>query len=121
MRGAAPTARGAEMEIHVGTSGWSYAHWEGVLYPPGLPAHERLAHYRRQFRTVEVNSTCYRWPRPATFAAWRRRLGAGFLLSVKAPRGLTHARQLYAPEVWLGRIAADLRHLGDRLRALPVQ
>ncbi len=109
------------MGVHVGTSGWSYPHWEGVLYPPGLPAHQRLAHYRRQFQTVEVNSTFYRWPRPATFAGWRRRLGDGFLLSVKAPRGLTHARRLYAPEVWLGRIAAGLRHLGVRLGALLVQ
>ena len=30
----------------------------------------------------------------------------GFRLSVKAPRGLTRARKLYAPEGWLQRIAA---------------
>ena len=23
--------------IRIGTSGWSYDHWAGVLYPPGLP------------------------------------------------------------------------------------
>jgi uncharacterized protein YecE (DUF72 family) len=23
------------MTVHVGTSGWSYDHWDGVLYPPG--------------------------------------------------------------------------------------
>ena len=24
--------------IHIGTSGWSYSHWAGVLYPEGLPS-----------------------------------------------------------------------------------
>lgn len=109
------------MTAHIGTSGWSYAHWQGVLYPHGASAAERLDCYLRHFRTVEVNSTHYRWPRPATFAGWRRRMGDGFLLSVKAPRGLTHARRLYGPEEWLARIGAGVCELGDRLGVLLVQ
>jgi uncharacterized protein YecE (DUF72 family) len=107
--------------IHIGTSGWSYAHWDGVLYPHGLPPHERLARYVEVFGTAEVNSTFYRWPRGATFASWRRRLPDHFLLSVKAPRGLTHGRRLYGPEAWLARISEAARHLGDRLGPLLVQ
>ena len=91
--------------MHVGTSGWSYDHWEHVLYPPGTPPRDRLAHYVRRFGTVELNSSFYRWPKPATFASWRRRLPEGFLLSVKAPRGLTHGKKLYAPEAWVERFA----------------
>ena len=79
------------MGVHIGTSGWSYDHWDGVLYPPGTPPRDRLAHYVRRFSTVELNASFYRWPRDASFASWRRRLPAGFALSVKAPRGLTHA------------------------------
>ena len=30
--------------IWIGTSGWSYAHWDGVLYPPGLPPRD-MAEY----------------------------------------------------------------------------
>ena len=105
----------------IGTSGWSYGHWDGVLYPPGLPPHERLARYVGAFRTAEVNSTFYRWPRAATFAGWRRRLPPGFVLSVKAPRGLTHGKRLYGPEVWLARLAEGLQHLGDRRGPLLVQ
>ena len=26
------------MAVHIGTSGWSYDHWDGVLYPPGTPS-----------------------------------------------------------------------------------
>lgn len=109
------------MAIHVGTSGWSYDHWEGVLYPEGTPPGERLAHYVERFDTVEVNSTFYHWPPDATFAGWRRRLPEGFLMSVKAPRGLTHGKRLYEPEEWLKRIAGALRCLETKLGVLLVQ
>jgi uncharacterized protein YecE (DUF72 family) len=105
----------------VGTSGWSYDHWTGVLYPPGLPPRDRLAHYVGAFDTVEVNATFYRWPPPATFASWRRRLPDGFELTVKAPRGLTHARRLFGPEQWLERMTAGLHELAGRRGPLLVQ
>jgi uncharacterized protein YecE (DUF72 family) len=109
------------MTIHVGTSGWSYDHWDGVLYPPGTPQRERLGHYVRAFDTVELNASFYRWPRDATFRGWQRRLPDGFALSVKAPRGLTHAKKLYAPEAWIERIAASWHELGDKRAVLLVQ
>jgi uncharacterized protein YecE (DUF72 family) len=84
---------------HIGTSGWSYDHWSEVLYLAGLPARDRLAHYTQRFSTVELNASFYRWPKTATFASWRRRLPDQFLLSVKAPRGLTHGKRLHAPDV----------------------
>src|SRR5690348_17217427 len=98
---------------HIGTSGWSYDHWQGVLYPEGLPPRERLDRYvAHGYDTVELNASFYRWPGDATFASWKRRLPEDFLLTVKAPRALTHARRLYEPEAWLGRIAQGLCHLG---------
>jgi uncharacterized protein YecE (DUF72 family) len=109
------------MAIHIGTSGWSYGHWEHVLYPPGLPAQRRLGEYVQRFETVELNSSFYRWPRSSAFASWRRRLPDGFLMSVKAPRGLTHAKKLYAPEVWTQRIAESWHELGSRRAVLLVQ
>jgi len=107
--------------IHIGTSGWSYDHWEDVLYPAGTPARARLDYYCRQFGTVELNASFYRWPRESVFAGWRRRLPEGFLFSVKAPRGLTHAKKLYAPEVWVDRIARSWHELGDKRAVLLVQ
>ncbi|MCJ8503676.1 DUF72 domain-containing protein [Kocuria flava] len=109
------------MAWHIGTSGWSYDHWEHVLYPPGTPPARRLAVYARTFGTVELNASFYRWPRDATFAGWRERLPEGFLLSVKAPRGLTHAKKLYAPEAWTGRITGAWHELGARRGVLLVQ
>ena len=105
----------------IGTSGWSYDHWGGVLYPPGMPARNRLARYVEVFDTVELNASFYRWPPPATFASWRRRLPSGFELTVKAPRGLTHARRLFEPEPWIERITAGLHEVAGRRGPFLVQ
>ncbi|MEC5148653.1 uncharacterized protein YecE (DUF72 family) [Cryobacterium psychrotolerans] len=43
------------MSIGIGTSGWSYEHWDGVLYPAGLLAARRLEVYAARFDTVELN------------------------------------------------------------------
>jgi uncharacterized protein YecE (DUF72 family) len=107
--------------IAIGTSGWSYDHWTPQLYPPGLPPRDRLARYAASFSTVELNSSFYRWPRDAAFRSWHHRLPSGFALSVKAPRGLTHAKKLYQPEVWVERIARGWHELGDSRAVLVVQ
>ncbi|HEX6290202.1 MAG TPA: DUF72 domain-containing protein [Herpetosiphonaceae bacterium] len=109
------------MTAYIGTSGWSYDHWHGVLYPPGVPQRERLAYYVQHYQTVEVNSTFYQWPADHVFASWYRRVPHTFCLSVKAPRGLTHGRRLYAPEAWLLRINRSLRFLGHKRGVLLVQ
>ncbi|WP_324652152.1 DUF72 domain-containing protein [Georgenia sp. H159] len=109
------------MTIHIGTSGWSYDHWTGPLYPEGTHPRDRLARYVEAFGTVELNASFYRWPRDASFASWRRRMPEGFVLSVKAPRGLTHAKRLYAPERWAERIAGAWHELGETRGILLVQ
>ena len=121
-QGLGRTAAGAQNRgmARVGTSGWSYDHWDGVLYRPGLPARDRLARYVEAFDTVELNASFYRWPPPSSFVSWRRRLPEGFELTVKAPRGLTHARRLYGPEQWIERMTAGLHELAGRRGPLPV-
>lgn len=119
MSGPVPPLRPGE--VRVGTSGWSYDHWRDVLYPRGLPSRRWLAHYAETFDTVELNGSFYHWPRAETFAGWRDQLPDGFLMSVKAPRGLTHARKLAAPERWTARIADGLAALGERRGMLLLQ
>jgi uncharacterized protein YecE (DUF72 family) len=109
------------MAIHIGTSGWSYDHWQSVLYPPGTPVQDRLGYYLSYFQTVELNSSFYRWPKLITFQGWYQRLPDHFQLSVKAPRGLTHAKKLYAPEVWMERITRCWHELHHKRAVLLVQ
>jgi uncharacterized protein YecE (DUF72 family) len=107
--------------VRIGTSGWSYQHWTGVLYAPGLAPAKRLARYVEVFDTVELNASFYRWPKDSTFAAWRDQLPAGFTMSVKAHRGLTHYRRLASPGPWIERFDRCWHLLGDRRGVLLVQ
>jgi uncharacterized protein YecE (DUF72 family) len=107
--------------VHIGTSGWSYSHWEDVLYPPGTPPSRRLALYVARFDTVELNASFYRWPKDSTFTGWRNRLPEGFQLSVKASRGLTHAKRLHEPEAWVARMSSAWHELADRRGVVLVQ
>lgn len=109
------------MSVYVGTSGWSYPHWDGVLYPTGLAPGARLRNYVSTFDTVELNASFYRWPPESRFQSWNERLPTGFVMSVKAPRGLTHAKRLYAPEVWVDRMKAGWQALGDKRAVMLVQ
>jgi len=98
--------------IHVGCSGWNYAHWRnGVFYPPRLRAREWLAYYANEFETVEVNATFYRLPKESTVDGWVERTPPGFVFAVKASRYLTHVKRLAG-------LADGLDTLLDRLRPL---
>ena len=104
--------------VQVGTSGWSYDHWKGVLYEAGVSSGERLRRYAEEFDTVELNASFYRWPGDGRFGQWRDQLPAGFTMSVKAPRGLTHGKRLRSPEQWVERIARAWDELSDHRGAI---
>jgi uncharacterized protein YecE (DUF72 family) len=82
---------------------------------------QRLARYCEEFDTVELNASFYRWPRDATFQGWYDRLPVGFTMSVKASRGLTHARRLRSPEQWVERITRAWDVMHDKRGAVLVQ
>ncbi|MCW3092129.1 MAG: hypothetical protein JWP81_3198 [Ferruginibacter sp.] len=82
------------MEWIIGCSGFSYKSWKPLFYPTHLPSTKWFEFYCEHFNTVELNVTFYRFPRAKTFATWYRRSPAGFTFSVKAPRLITHYKQL---------------------------
>ncbi len=109
------------MTIHIGTSGWSYDHWQGLLYPEKTPVGKRLPYYLARYDTVEVNNTYYRWPADAVFAGWKAKLPPGFVMSVKAARGLSHYARLNNPQEWMQRMAQGMWGLGEHLGVFLVQ
>ncbi len=109
------------MTILVGTSGWTYDSWAGPFYPKGVARRRWLEFYAERLGTVELNASHYRWPRDTAFAGWHDRLPAGFEMTVKAPRALTHAKRLDAPERWSEIIERGMRLLGDRAGPLLLQ
>ncbi|WP_344981758.1 DUF72 domain-containing protein [Streptosporangium fragile] len=105
----------------VGTSGWQYDHWRGVLYPPGLARGRWLERYGECFRTVENNGVFYRLPARETFESWRDRTPEGFVMAVKASRFLTHVKRLRDPEEPVERLLGVAGGLGDRLGPVLLQ
>src|SRR4028118_1803782 len=103
------------MAIYIGTSGWSYNHWRGILYPHKASSKERLDCYVARYNTVEVNNSFYRWPSHDVFEAWREQVPAGFRMTIKASRALSHSKRLREPEEWTTRIAEGVACLGDKL------
>jgi uncharacterized protein YecE (DUF72 family) len=80
--------------VHVGCSGWNYAHWRERIYPKGLRPSRWLEHYATLFDTVEVNATFYRLPRREAVARWVEQTPEEFVFTVKASRYLTHLKRL---------------------------
>ncbi|WP_433492425.1 DUF72 domain-containing protein [Nocardia grenadensis] len=109
------------MTLHIGTSGWQYRDWRGVLYPDRCPQRLWLEHYAAGFATVENNNAFYRLPARETFDAWRERTPAGFVMAVKASRFLTHMKRLRDPEEPVTRLLHHAGGLGPRLGPVLVQ
>jgi uncharacterized protein YecE (DUF72 family) len=118
----APQAGGVAVpSIRVGTSGWSYAHWRGRFYPPGLPSSAWLSYYTTQFGTVELNGSFYRLPSPAAVAHWREVAPRGFDFAVKMSRFITHVRRLKEVHEQTLLFAERLSGLGPALGPFLVQ
>ncbi len=103
------------MTVRVGTSGYQYLHWRGVLYPRGLPLRRWLDRYATFFDTVELNATFYRLPSPEAVARWREAVPHGFTFAVKGSRYLTHLKRLRDVGAGLGRFLRPIARLGPTL------
>ena len=102
--------------MRVGTSGWIYPHWRGLLYPKRLSrGRTELDYYAQEFDTVEVNNSFYRLPKREVFESWRQRVPDRFEFAVKASRYLTHMRRLREPAEPLQRLMNSAEGLGDKL------
>jgi uncharacterized protein YecE (DUF72 family) len=102
-------------QIHIGTSGWHYKHWLGKFYPADLKPADMLAHYVRQFDTVELNNSFYHLPAETTFEAWRKNTPAGFRFAVKGSRFITHMKKLGNVEEGTSRFIERVEILGRKL------
>jgi len=103
------------VRVHIGTSGWVYAHWRRLFYPDEMPESEWLAFYARHFGSVEINRSFYRLPTRENFAAWRNGTPNDFVFAVKASRYITHMKKLKEPEQTLPPLLEAVVGLGEKL------
>lgn len=101
--------------IHIGTSGWHYAHWRGPFYPERFAGEDMLRFYCQRFRTVEINNSFYHLPAKKTFRQWRQHTPRGFLFAVKGSRYITHMKKLKDPRAGLRKFLSHAEGLGPKL------
>jgi len=80
---------------HIGTAGWSYPDWKGIVYPPsGVRGNQNLAALSRLVDAVEINVTFYRPVSPGMVHSWLKAVvpRPAFKFTAKAPSLLTHTR-----------------------------
>jgi uncharacterized protein YecE (DUF72 family) len=88
----------SRVRFWIGPSGWSYADWDGIVYPQSKPrGFKPLAHIARYFNAVEVNSSFYRIPAARMTAAWPRQVPEEFRFAVKLTQIFTHERGEFPP------------------------
>ena len=102
-------------KVFIGTSGWSYKHWQGVFYPKDLAADKWLEYYSRYFKTVEINNSFYRLPAAKTFRSWYKQTPRDFIFSVKASRFITHMKKLKEPRKTVKKFLKQAVYLKEKL------
>ncbi|GLJ11132.1 hypothetical protein SUGI_0144040 [Cryptomeria japonica] len=84
-------------KFQIGTSGYIYKHWKGVVYPEQVPQKKWFEYYTHIFDTAEINNTFYRLPSHEVFETWRDQAPAGFCYALKFSRFGTHLKRLKDP------------------------
>ena len=110
-------------KISCGIAGWSYADWQGFVYPPGTK--DQLCYVAPYVDMIEINSSFYRPPTARTVQSWIRRTRdlPDFFFTAKLHQDITHKGRLepamvaaihdgFEPMVDAGR----LRHLLAQFR-----
>ena len=109
------------MNLYVGTSGYAYKEWKGTFYPEDLPDQQFLRYYGERFRSVEINNTFYRMPKPSIVEAWAAEVPPEFRFVIKASQQITHKQRLKDSGDSLAYLIKVSAGLGERLGPLLFQ
>ena len=109
------------MNLHVGTSGYSYKEWKGNFYPEKLPAKDMLTYYASRLAAVELNNTFYRLPQKSMVENWKQQVPDNFRFSVKASQRITHFKRLKEVEDETKYLLDTVSVLGNRLGVILFQ
>lgn len=109
------------MKIYVGTSGWAFPNWVGILYPDDLPQKKWLNFYSQVFNCVEVNSTFYRLFKTSTYSNWLKSVGDNFRFIIKIPQEISHKKRLMNIFPELDDFCSNIEILGTKIGLLLLQ
>ena len=86
----------------IGTAGWAYPHWNGLVYPKShLAGQHALEFVSRYFDTVEINSSFYQPLKPEVVRLWMKKVerNSRFQFTAKLHQQFTHQRILQDCEI----------------------
>ncbi|MBC7828170.1 MAG: DUF72 domain-containing protein [Chitinophagaceae bacterium] len=110
------------IETWIGCSGFHYKEWKEIFYPAGLPQNRWFEYYSRQFNTLELNTTFYRFPRLSFLQNWYNKSPELYRFSAKAPRLITHYKQFNDSKRMLSDFYGTCREgLGNKLGCILFQ
>ena len=81
----------------IGTAGWSYPHWNGLVYPKAHAAsYHPLEQVAQMMDVVEINSSFYSPLRPEVVRLWMKKTSSNprFQFTAKLHQDFTHKRVL---------------------------
>lgn len=100
----------------IGISGWKYAGWRGIFYPPGLLQRRELEYASRCFNSIELNGSFYSLQRPESYRRWHAETPDDFCFAVKGSRFITHNKKLAGAETALANFfASGILRLREKL------
>jgi uncharacterized protein YecE (DUF72 family) len=111
-------------EIRVGPAGWSYADWNGIVYPAHRPRDFHEANYLAGFfDTIEINTSFYQPLRPQFATQWLARVAANprFVFTAKLWQKFTHEGGTTAQDVQAVCVGFDPLHQAGKLGAVLLQ
>ena len=110
-----------EGAFYTGTSGLVLPVPNKEAFPPEFRAGTRLTYYASLFNSIEVNSSFYKIPRPATFSKWAAEVPEGFRFTVKLWQGITHEPGLHFIPMDINKFLYAAGELGTKKGCLLVQ
>jgi len=108
----------------IGVAGWSYPHWEGLVYPKvRRGAAHALESLSQIVDAIEINNSFYRPIRPEYARLWVKMVESNprFLFTAKLHQTFTHGRQIDPDEAAVFRDGLRPVQKAGRLGALLMQ
>jgi uncharacterized protein YecE (DUF72 family) len=107
-----------DVDVRVGTAGWSIASAHRHAFGEG---ESMLARYATRFDLAEINSSFHRPHQRKTYERWAASVPASFRFAVKLPRTVSHELGLRASSSPTARFVEECTGLGAKLAAVLVQ
>jgi uncharacterized protein YecE (DUF72 family) len=89
--------------------------------PAEFQLKSRLHYYSTLFNSIEINSSFYKIPMPATFAKWSKDVNENFSFTLKLWKEITHVKNLNFQLKDIDRFINSAEHIGHKKGSILIQ